>query len=83
MTVLVRTWLFLRARIYGISDLVDPRHAAGLQFGATLGLLSSDASVLRGRLAGSPLSTTPRWLQRYQMSAADPYRVEVESVTGH
>lgn len=30
---------------------VDPQHAAGLQFGATSGLLSSDASVLRGRPA--------------------------------
>jgi hypothetical protein len=47
---LVRSRLFLREQFYGISDLVDPRHAAALQFGATLGLLSSDASVLRGRL---------------------------------
>ncbi len=49
--VLVRSWLLFREKCYGISDLVDPRHAAGLQFGATSGLLSSDASVLRGRLA--------------------------------
>jgi hypothetical protein len=81
--VLVRSWAFLREEFYGISDLVDPRHAAGLQFGATSRLLSSDASLLRGRLTGSPLCTTPRWQQRYQMSAADPYRVGVESVTGH
>ena len=47
---LVRSRLFLREQFYGISDLVDPRHAAALQFGATLGLLSSDASVLRGGL---------------------------------
>ena len=48
--MLVRSKLFLRERFYGISGLVDPRHAAALQFGATLGLLSSDASVLRRRL---------------------------------
>ncbi len=63
-----------------IKVLLDPRHAAGLQSGATSGLLSSDASVLRERLASSPLSA--RW-QRYQMSASDPYRIGVESVTGH
>jgi hypothetical protein len=84
--MLVRSRLFLREQSYGISDLVDPRHAAALQFGATLGLLGSDASVLRGWLdgwiAGSPLHTTPRWPQRYQISAADPYRVGIGSVTG-
>lgn len=54
--MLVRGWDFspTSSLILLAQNMTDPRDVAGLQSGATSGLLSSDASLQRGRPGGFP-----------------------------